>query len=230
MTRRVVELLVVVLTVAALAEAGSKKIDVGLRVLPELKLDGTETVFLGPFMLEPASDRSIEPVDVNAMREFERFLFKLLRRETRLNVLPPDTGLRPPTDDPIELWAMREFWQELGSTTGAEIIVAASIDVEVLDRSGYQTEEYVSPEDGRTYYRQVLVEETGFDFNILLMVFDGRTGEVRLREQISSFKQRPEKKLNQITDLFSELYNLEQRLSGIFVPRIVPARRFLYTE
>lgn len=230
MRHRVAELLVVLLAVTAVAEAGSRRVDVGLRVLPELQLEGTETIFLGPFMLEPASDRSIEPVDVTAMREFERFLFKLLRRNTRLNVLPPDSGLRPPTDDPLKLWGMKDFWIEIGSTTGAELIVAASIDVEVLDRAGYQTEEYVSPEDGKTYYRQVLVEETGFDFNILLMVFDGRTGEVRLREQISSFKQRPEKKLNQVTDLFSELYNLEQRLSGVFVPRIVPARRYLYTD
>jgi hypothetical protein len=215
---------------ASIAAAGSKKVNVALPVKPELQLDGTEKIFLGPFLLEPASDRSIEPVDITAVREFSRFLYRLLRRSTRLNVLPLEKDLRPPTDNPLELWKNTEFFKKIGEETGADYIVSASLDVEVLDRSGYTTEEYVSPEDGKTYYRQVLVEDTGFKFNILLMIFNGRTGELAYREQISTFKQRPERKLNQVTDLYSEVYNLESRLAGVFVPRMVPAKRYLYTN
>ncbi len=221
---------VLLLVVASVAAAGTKKVAVGLPVKPELQLDGTEKIFLGPFLLEPASDRSVEPVDITAVREFSRFMYKLLRRSTRLNVLPLDRDLRPPTDNPLELWKDTGFFKTIGAETGADYIVSASLDVEVLDRSGFTTEEYVSPEDGKTYYRQVLVEETGFKFNILLMIFNGRTGELVHREQISTFKQRPERKLNQVTDLFSEVYNLETRLAGVFVPRIVPAKRYLYTN
>ena len=230
MPRRTASAVVLLLAVASLATAGSKKVSVGLPVKPLMQLDGTEKIFLGPFLLEPASDRSLQPVDITALREFSRFLYKLLRRQTRLNVLPVDRDLRPPTDNPLELWKNAEFFKTIGQETGADYIVSASLDVEVLDRSGYTTEEYVSPEDGKTYYRQVLVEETGFRFNILLMIFDGRTGELAYRDQISTFKQRPERKLNQVTDLFSDVYNLESRLAGVFVPRVVPARRFLYTD
>ncbi len=230
MRRRTASVVLLLVAMASIVAAGSKKVNVALPVKPELQLDGTEKVFLGPFLLEPASDRSVEPVDITAVREFSRFLYRLLRRSTRLNVLPVEQDLRPPTDNPLELWKDTEFFKKIGEETGADYIVSASLDVEVLDRSGYTTEEYVSPEDGKTYYRQVLVEETGFKFNILLMIFNGRTGELAYREQISTFKQRPERKLNQVTDLYSEVYNLESRLAGVFVPRMVPAKRFLYTN
>ncbi len=230
MRRRTASAVLLLVAMASIAAAGSKKVNVALPVKPELQLDGTEKIFLGPFLLEPASDRSIEPVDITAVREFSRFLYRLLRRSTRLNVLPLEKDLRPPTDNPLELWKNTEFFKKIGEETGADYIVSASLDVEVLDRSGYTTEEYVSPEDGKTYYRQVLVEDTGFKFNILLMIFNGRTGELAYREQISTFKQRPERKLNQVTDLYSEVYNLESRLAGVFVPRMVPAKRYLYTN
>ena len=44
-------------------------------------------------------------------------------------------------------------------------MLSGSIDFDVEDKAGYKTEEYTSPVDGRTYYRQVLVESTGFVFN-----------------------------------------------------------------
>ena len=55
---------------------------------------------------------------------------------------------------------MAEFWRQVGAETDAQLIVTASLDVRVLDREGYTTEEYVSPQDGKTYFRQVLVELT----------------------------------------------------------------------
>ena len=66
---------------------------------------------------------------------------------------------------------MNDFWSDLGQITDADYIVAATIDVKVLDRAGYTTEEYVSPADGKTYFRQVLVEETGFKFDVLPVNF-----------------------------------------------------------
>ena len=77
---------------------------------------------------------------------------------------------------------------------------------------------------------QFLVEETGFNFDILLMVFDGESGEQVLNEQITDFKERSDRKLEQYEDMFSDLYNLEARLLGVFVPRSMVAKRTLYTD
>ena len=226
---RCATVLALALLVAAGAAAGTRHQRMQLRVPPELELEGTEQVFVGPIMLEPGGDDPTRRVDYSSVEEFEEHVRRLIRRQTRLNLLPADEALRAPVEDPTQLMEMRGFWTELGRSTGAEYIVAAGLDVEVLDRAGYQTEEYVSPEDGRTYYRQVMVEETGFRYDILLIIVNGATGEVVHEEQITDFKPRHERKLDTYEGMFDDLYTLENRLLGIFVPRMIRVKRYLYT-
>ena len=74
------------------------------------------------------------------------------------------------------------------------------------------------------------MEETGFKYDILLLVMDGESGQLVHSEQITDFKPRHERKLDDFKDMFTELYTLENKLLGVFVPRKVRARRFLYTR
>jgi hypothetical protein len=230
MRRTLALLFIAVLGVAVGAGAASKELKINLWIEPDLKLDGSEKIYIGPVLIEHRADSKPSSTDLEASREFDDYLRKILRRKTRLDVLPVLEGLELPTDDPIELATLKQFWIDLGASTDADYIVAASIDVKVLDRAGYNTEEYVSPTDGKTYFRQVLVEETGFNFDILLTVFDGNTGEQVLSEQITDFKERSDRKLRETEDMFAELYNLDNRLLGVFVPRSVIAKRTLYTN
>ena len=165
-----------VLAVGSVAEA-TKGMRVQLRLQPALELEGTERLFVGPMLLEPTASDPSTSIDLTAVREFESYVRKLLRRRTRLNVIPADEQIKAPVPHLNELLDMPDFWAQIRQETGADYVVAASIDVEVLDREGYTTEEYVSPQDGKTYFRQVLVEETGFDYDILVVVVDARTGE-----------------------------------------------------
>jgi hypothetical protein len=212
----------------SVAFAGSRQIDVQLRVPPELELTGTERIYVGPILLETREDAPSRRVDINAVREFERHVRKLIRRRTRLNLVAIDQEVSPPSTNPGELKDMNEFWAALGEESGADYIVSAFIDVEVLDREGYTTEKYVSPEDGQTYFRQVLVEETGFNYDILVQVYSG-SGELVHEEQITDFKDRSQQKLDSFKDMFNDLFTLENRLLGIFVPRTVRAKRHLHS-
>jgi hypothetical protein len=230
MWRRQVGLLLGVLLGASVATAGTKEIRVQLFLEPELELAGSEKILIGPVLIEPRVDDPASTLDLSASREFGGYLRTLLRRETSLRVIDADEEIQAPTDNPLQLMKMADFWSEVGRITGADVIVAATIDVKVLDRAGYTTEEYVSPVDGKTYFRQVLVEETGFNFDVLLLVFDGSSGELLFDEQISDFKEREERKLDAYTDMFDNLYNLQTRLLGVFVPRSVLAKRVLYTD
>ena len=230
MRRAVAFLVLAVLGVAAGAGAASKELRINLWIEPDLKLDGSERIYIGPVLVEQRGGSKQSSEDLEASREFDDYLRKILRRKTRLDVLPVLEGLELPTSDPIELATIKQFWIDLGAATDADYIVAASIDVKVLDRAGYNTEEYVSPTDGKTYFRQVMVEETGFNFDILLSVYDGDTGEQILNEQITDFKERSDRKLRETEDMFAELYNLDNRLLGVFVPRSVVAKRTLYTD
>lgn len=213
---------------ASLVMAGANEIKVGLKVRPELKVGSRAKVYVGSILLEPRQGGGTTMADIQAIREFSEYMRDLLRRETRLRVQPQMEGIEPPTLDLGKLLEVREFWQEIAGRSGADYIVAASVDVKVLDREGYTTEEYVSPSDGKTYFRQVLVEETGFSYDILLVVVEGRTGETVFRDQITDFKEKDERKLDDYEDMFDDLYTLENRLLGIFVPRTVMAKRYLY--
>jgi hypothetical protein len=230
MRRKIIELVVLLLAVSALASAGAREVRVELHLKPELALNGAESVFVGPVMIEPREGESVQSVDLTAAREFEIYLRKILRREAQLHLLPQVDDLRPPSTNLAKLAEDPVFWKKINDETGADLIVAAAIDVKVLDRSGYTTEEYVSPQDGQTYFRQVLVEETGFSYDILLVVIEGATGNVIHKEQITDFKPEDERKLEEYTDMFSDLYTLQNRLIGIFVPRVVQVKRALYTN
>ncbi len=226
--RMLLVLMVVGLIGGSGVQAQAKEIQLVLQVEPELDLDGTEKIYLGPIMIEPRAEQASQGLDRIASREFERYLRRLLRRETRLVVLDPIAQLEIPTKDPLELFDMTPFWIDIGRETEADYIVTAAIDVEIRDRAGYETEEYVSPQDGKTYFRQVLIEETGFEYDILMTIFDGHTGEVVHSEQISDFQEQSERKLEIFTDMFDDLYSLENRLLGIFVPRHIRAKRYVF--
>lgn len=228
MRNKSAELLVVFMAVAGICNAGAREVRIELHLQPELNIDGTETVFVGPVVIEPREGEDVQSVDLTAAREFEIFLRKLLRREAELRLLDMDDDLQPPTDSLATLAQQQEFWTAINEETNADLIVAASIDVKVLDRAGYTTEEYVSPQDGKTYFRQVLVEETGFSYDILLIVVDGKTGAILHQEQITDFMPKDERKLKEQTDMFTDLYTLQNRLVGIFVPRVVQVKRALY--
>ena len=206
----------------------AKEIKLVLQVQPELDLDGTEKIYLGPIMVEPRAEQASQGLDRIASREFERYLRRLLRRETRLELLDPIEDLDVPTKDPLDLVGITPFWIDIGRESGADYIVTAAIDVEIRDRAGYETEEYISPQDGKTYFRQVLIEETGFEYDILVTIFNGQTGEVVHTDQISDFQEQSERKLEIFTDMFDDLYSLENRLLGIFVPRHIRAKRYLF--
>ena len=221
-------LLVFGIATGSAIQSAAKEIDIVLQVEPELDLDGTERIYLGPIMVEPRAEEASQGLDRIASREFEKYLRRLLRRETRLELLDPIIDLEIPTKDPLELLEITPFWMDIGKETEADYIVTAAIDVEIRDRAGYDTEEYVSPQDGKTYFRQVLIEETGFEYDILMTIVDGQTGEVVHSEQISDFQEQSERKLEIYTDMFDDLYSLENRLLGIFVPRHIRAKRYLF--
>jgi hypothetical protein len=230
MRRRTTEILVFLIAVASVCGAGSREVRIALHLKPELPIDGTENVFVGPILIEPREGENVQSVDLTAAREFEIFLRKILRRDARLHLLPELDDLRPSTNNLAALVEDSEFWKAIREGNGADLIVAASIDVKILDRAGYTTEEYVSPQDGKTYFRQVMVEETGFSYDILLVVIEAVTGEVLHEEQITDFQPKNERKLEEYTDMFSDLYTLQSRLVGIFVPRAVQVKRTLYSD
>ena len=216
--------------VPALAHGGVEEVKLKLPLKPKLQITGDEKVAVAPFVIanngEKKNDRA-QKVDVQA--EFGRYLRKQLSKSTKLRLVDvPSTRL--PGTDMKALESARDYWKDLAAKTGADYIVSGILDFDINDKSGYRTEEYVSPADGRTYYRQVLVETTGFVFDIDIAVFNGDTGEKVLEDNFRDFKEFDQRNYDEILGLFENLRSLETQLVGIFVPQETSATRYVFTE
>jgi hypothetical protein len=135
-----------------------------------------------------------------------------------------------PSRDIDDLAHNEEFWRVIGERSQADLVLAGSLDFDIQDRSGYRTEEYVSPYDGRTYYRQVLVERSGFEYDIVMLVFDGRTGKLLHSDNFKDFKEFEGANADPLAGMFQNLFALEDRIAGVFAQKKVRTSRTLFTD
>ncbi|HEY6050943.1 MAG TPA: hypothetical protein VIZ58_06820 [Thermoanaerobaculia bacterium] len=212
--------------------AGVSQVRLKLPLKPRLPLRGNEKIALAPFLVvteaDRARDKRLQNVDLQA--EFHRFLKKQIDKKTKLEVIETPPELKLPTQNLSELGRATEFWRSVGVSTGAEILVSGSLEFRVEDRSGYKTEEYVSPINNQTYYRQVYVEQTGFVFDIVFLVFDGRTGEKILQDEFKDFRQTGGRRADELQGLFENLFSLENQILNLFVAREREADRYIFTD
>ena len=114
-------------------------------------------------------------------------------------------GREAPVDRPEGAGRGDGVLASLGARTGADLLLAGVVDFRVEDKSGYRTEEYMSPIDRRTYYRQVFVESTGFTFEVTVLAFDGRTGR-KLFRRPSRTTRRSRRAADEMVGLFENLF------------------------
>lgn len=217
---------------ALLAPPASADVKVRLRLPQKAKLDlrGKDSVTVVPFLvIAREGERQGPEQDVDVEVEFTRYLEKILRRETDLRVVEPGP-VSYPTFDLEQLLEDREFWRDVGERIQTDLVVFGSLDFDIQDRTGYRTEEFTSPLDGRTYYRQVLVEQTGFEYDILMYVVDGESGRVLYRDNFKDFRSFPSGDVDPIAGMFENLYSLEDRILSVFTQKEVEAQRVLFTR
>ncbi|HEV8630518.1 MAG TPA: hypothetical protein VGV61_09405 [Thermoanaerobaculia bacterium] len=210
--------------------ADSVQVKLKLPVRAALDLTGRKRLVVAPFQVvkqEGEGKASFRGKDLDVRGDFHRYLLKVLKRDSGLDVQSVD-DVEYPSDDFEALSHDRDFWRALGERTNADLILAGSLDFDIQDKSGYRLEEYTSPYDGRTYYRQVLVEETGFEFDILMQVYDGATGELLYSDNFKDFKTLEGSGADPVEGMFQNLFALEDRIVGIFAQKDVEATRTLF--
>jgi hypothetical protein len=197
------------------ALAGVTEVKLKLPLKPKLSITGDEKVAIAPFVIANREKKNDRASKVDVQAEFQRYLKKQLTKSTKLRLVDmPQTRL--PGTDMKALEANRDYWKSLGAQTGADYIVSGIVDT--------------SPVDGRTYYRQVLVETTGFVFDIDIAVFNADTGEKVLEDNFRDFKEFDQRNYDEILGLFENLRSMETQLVGIFVPQETSATRYVFTE
>ncbi len=218
------------LAVPALEAAVEVKLKLPQRA--RLNLEGRKSVAVAPFIVvsqEGEGRQRIQGRDIDVQKEFERYLLKVLRRETELKVV--ESGpVELPSYEPSQLRSQTDFWRALGERTQADLILTGGLDFDIQDRSGYRTEEVVSPYSGTPYYRQVLIEQTGFEYDILMQVYDGRTGQLLYQDNFKDFQSFEGEDADPLAGMFENLLSLEDRILNVFTQKEVEATRLLFTE
>lgn len=213
--------------------SGVHRVKMKLPLKPRLPLKGNERVAIAPFLIVSEAEKPKDKADlarVDLQAEFHRYLVRKLAKKTRLQLVDLGEDVKLPTRDLIELSRAAEFWRSVGQKASADIVVSGSLEFKVEDRSGYKSEEYVSPINGQTYYRQIYVEQTGFLFDIVFLVFDGRTGDRLLQDEFKDFRERNRRRVDELAALFENLFSLEEQVLNLFVPRERSVERYLFTR
>jgi hypothetical protein len=212
------------------AVAGTVQVKLKLPQRARLNLQGRKSVAVAPFVVvSKEGETKVKGRNIDVQKEFARYLLKVLRRETQLKVI--ETG---PVDFPVydldKLSKQADFWRALGDRTNADLVLCGGIDFDIQDRSGYRTEEYTSPFNGQPYYRQVLVEQTGFQYDILMQVYDGKTGALLYQDNFKDFQNFEGQKADPLAGMFENLLSLEDRIVNVFTQKEVEASRILFTN
>lgn len=233
MRRRLLALALLVLLVAPFPSllGGAREVKLKLPLRPKLAVTGREKISLAPFVVaSKLSEKRPNPrlKDLDLDGEFRRYLGKLLGKRTKMSVVPMPADVQLPTTSIKDLGENAEYWRGVGAKTGADIILSGIVDFKVEDKSGYRAEDYVSKLDGRTYQRQVLVESTGYTFEVIVLAFDGKTGSKLFQENFKDSKEKPRRAADELLGLFENLFSLENQLLGLFVVREREANRYVF--
>ena len=231
MSKRNALLLALALTATASPlVAGTTEVRLMLPQRAKLDLAGRKTIAVVPFLVvSQEGQEKVRGRDINVQQEFERYLLKVLRRDTDLKVVDPGP-VQYPVFDLERLAKEQDFWAALGERSQADIVLAGSLDFDIQDRTGYRTEEYTMPFDGRTYRRQVLVEQTGFEYDILMQVYDGRNGKLMYADNFKDFQSIEGEDADPLQGMFENLFALEDRIVNVFTQKSVEAARVLFTD
>ena len=211
--------------------SSSNEVKLRLPIRPKLAVTGRERISLAPFIVATQlSERKDAPKykDLDLDAEFRRYLAKQLGKRTKMTVVTMPQDVRLPTTHLKELSESTDFWRGLGARTGADIILSGVVDFRVENKSGYRAEEYVSPIDNRKYYRQVLIESTGFTFDVTVLAMDGRTGTRLFQENFRDTKEKNQRAADELAGLFENPFSLENQLLGLFVVREREANRYVF--
>jgi hypothetical protein len=209
---------------------GSVEVKLKLPMRARLNLQGRKSIAVTQFaVVTKEGESKLKGNNLDVQKEFSLYVSKLLRRDTNLKVI--DAGpVEFPTYDFEALQRQADLWRSIGEKTNADLILTGGIDFDVQDRSGYKTEEYTSPFNGQPYYRQVLVEATGFQYDILMQVYDGKTGALLYQDNFKDFQNFQGQKADPTKGMFENLRALEDRVLNVFTLKEVEASRILFTQ
>lgn len=203
------------------ALAGWKQVQVGVSVPPRL-----ETEPGAPTLVALFRGSGIENVDVGL--EISRFLKREIGT-TALSVLdvpPPPI----PEQRPEKMAANDPFWRRLGEDFKADLIVAGLADYRVEDRSGFVSEDVVSPVTGQTVRRTRYAERRGFVLRITIFFFKGDNGALLHSDVWTESRILEGTEAEDLQQLYDLLDAMKDDLRSTLLPTTAREPRYIWSD
>jgi hypothetical protein len=215
--------LAVTLLTGGTTEAG-RPISVRIRLPVAAKLDttGIRRILVGGFLYNDSPHLNPEQEMVELLRE------ELEKHTTFLILEDPAPSLPEQRLEDLKQNAL--FFQAMGEEYRADLIISGQVTFAAVDRSGFVTQEYISPMTGRRSIRSVYVDRTGYTLRLDLIYMRGADG--MLLYDTSFFQD--EIVLTDESDPLSIFFILSERFNdgflGILLPQIRTEVRYLLND
>ena len=199
------------------------KVTIAAPMPARLDMTGLRKILVTSFLV----DKEISGVDLN--KEIVGLLRKELRKKTNLDIL--DVEPPPLPEQPLkDLLANSGFWRRLGETHGADLIISGKASYESADRSGFVTQDEISPVTGQRVRRTRYVEREGYTLGLNLFFMDGSTGRLLYEDQFTGENTLPGHGTDRLTVLYTLFEQFEDDVLGIVMPKPRTAQRYIFTE
>lgn len=205
------------------SQAG-RPINVRIRLPVAAKLDstGVRRILVGGFLYNDSPHLDPEAEMVDLLRE------ELMKRTTFLILEDPAPSLPEQRLEDLKQNAL--FFQAMGEEYRADLIISGQVTFAAVDRSGFVTQEYISPMTGRRSIQSIYVDRTGYTLRLDLIYMRGADG--MLLYDTSFFQD--EIVLTDESDPLSIFFILSERFNegflGILLPQIRTEVRYLLTD
>ena len=225
-SRRLAELLILAAAATfpwAGARAGTVQVQVTLPVPERVDMTGIDSILVTRVVLMNDNPK----VDIN--RETVSHLRREMKKQTHLHVL--DVEAPPLPEQPLdELSRNAEFWKDMSSKYGADMILASSLKYEITDRSSFVTEDVISPVTGQRVRRTRYADREGFEMQFHVYFLRGRDGALLYDDTFSEDTTLDGKGNDPLTALFTMFDHIQPELFGIISSNQKVESRILFTE
>jgi len=199
------------------------KVTINAPMPARLDMTGLRKVLVTRFIV----DKELPGVDLD--KEIVGLLRKELRKKTNLDIL--DVEPPPLPEQPLkDLLANSGFWRRLGETHGADLIISGKASFESADRSGFVTQDEISPVTGQRVRRTRFVDREGFTLDLSLFFMDGATGRLLYEDHFTGENTLAGHGTDRLTVLYTLFEQFEEDVIGIVVPKPKSAQRYIFTE
>ncbi len=222
-TRAATLVLALALATPALpALAGWKQIPVDVAVPARIETEPGQRTLVALFR-----GSGHERLDVGL--EITQWMRREIARQTALAVLETDP---PPIPEqrPEALVMNDPFWRRLGEDFKADLIVAGIAEYLVDDRSGFVTEDVISPVTGQTVRRSRFAERRGFALRVRVFFFKGDNGALLHSDVWNESRILEGGAAEDLQQLYELLDAMRVHLRATVLPTKVQQPRFIWVE